>query len=382
MNVTLDLPTHETSHPLRRRWLGTPAYWACQALGWGGVGFAVLGPLFLYQARDAEEEGLLRIAIANRWVFLTLGLAGSHLLRVVLLGILRKRRSLAGFALAAAPWLLAIPAVQTLWIQLDMRLRVLGAPRIPPEFSFEWSASDLLDDFTYFLALAVIWCGFYIGIRYFRQQQRARLDHARLEAAARESELRALKAQLNPHFLFNSLNSLRALIPFELERPREAVTRLADLLRASLASGRETLVPLRQELETVENYLALEQLRHEDLLRWRIDADPAAAGLPVPPFLVQSLVENAVKHGISRDEAGGEVIVEASLAERKLRIRVTNPGTLGAASGDGGFGLANIRARLDLLFGPAATFTLRQAAPGLVEAVVVLPAQLHESTPT
>lgn len=357
----------------RRIWLGTPGYWLCQLFGWGGVGFAVLSPLFIYQPRNAADEVVLGVAIESRILFLFLGIAGSHLLRAIHFRLLRGGSGLFRFILRALPCLLMVCAIQTLWLEADFRARASSRPGMPEDFPLAWTAADVLDDFTYYLALMVIWTGFYICLRHLRDQQRARLDRARLEAAVRESELRALKAQINPHFLFNSLNSLRSLLPFEMEKPREAITRLADLLRASLGSGQETLIPLRIELETVENYLAIEQLRHEDALRWRIDADPAAGEVPVPPFLLQGLVENAVKHGICRIEGGGEVITEARLSGEILRLRVTNPGRLLHPAPGRGVGLANLRARLELLFGQSATFALSDSNAGTVEALVELP---------
>jgi LytS/YehU family sensor histidine kinase len=220
-------------------------------------------------------------------------------------------------------------------------------------------------------------------VRSYRWHQQVKLDEARLLAAAREAQLRALEAQLNPHFLFNSLNSLRALLPLELERPREAVTQLADLLRASLTSAQEKLVPLAGELETVEKYLALEHLRHENRLRWRIDANADAGNQLVPPFLVQGLIENAIKHGVDRLEAGGEIVVAARVEHGTLRITVTNPGSLekptGAASTSQtkstGVGLANARARLALLFGPEARLTLQSDGFARVIAEVFIPAR-------
>lgn len=386
----LDLPSTSSTHPARRRWLGGPAYWACQAFGWGGVLAATVGPILLYPAKNDLERTFLDLAVANRLLFVAFGLLGSHLLRVVWLWLLQRRRSLAGFVLRAAPWVLATAGLETFWMQFFSKSRALTIPTLPVEYLTDWTVYDYIDDFSFLFALAVIWTGFYLAVRSYRRHQQVRLDEARLVAAAREAELRALKAQLNPHFLFNSLNSLRALLPVELERPREAITRLADLLRAALASGHEQLVPLGRELETVENYLALEHLRHESRLRWRIEIQPEARTRPVPPFLVQGLVENAVKHGVDRLESGGEIVLLARVEEGGgLIITVTGPGTLeepGAASPPGGaplasgrtdstgVGLNNARARLDLLFGSEARLSLRADGAARVVAEVFIPA--------
>lgn len=381
MSVMFDLPSTPSSHPARRRWLGGPAYWTCQAFGWGGVLVATVGPILLYPPKNDVERTVINLAVANRLVFVLCGLLGSHLLRIVWLWMLQSRRSLAGFVLRAAPWVLVVSGLETFWLQYSVKTSALATPGLPADFLTDWTVYDFVDDFSFLFALAVIWTGFYLGVRSYRRHQQVRLDEARLLAAAREAELRALKAQLNPHFLFNSLNSLRSLLPLDLERPREAITRLADLLRASLASGQEQLVPLGRELETVENYLALEHLRHEDRLRWRIEAEGDARERPVPPFLVQGLVENAVKHGVDRREDGGEVVVAAGTEGGVLRITVTGPGTLDEPAAEArtrtdstGVGLANARARLALLFGPEARLVLRADGSGRVLAEVFIPA--------
>jgi LytS/YehU family sensor histidine kinase len=190
----------------------------------------------------------------------------------------------------------------------------------------------------------------------------------------KEAELRTLKAQVNPHFLFNSLNTLRSMIPTELDRPREAVTLLAELLRATLTLGDRTTVSIAEEVETVENYLALERLRFERRLRIRSQVDPTARLLPIPPLLLQTLVENAVKFGVGRHSEGGEVAYEVAVRDAALVLRVTNNGKLGLSGGRStGVGLANARARLLNLFGPAATLALSQADADTVLAEVRIP---------
>lgn len=390
MRMMLDLPSSLSSHPARRRWLGGPGYWACQACGWVGVLFALVTPILLYPPRNESERAIIDLEVANRLVFIAVGMLGSHLLRLVWLWLLRRNRSLPSFVMYATPWILIVAGLETFWMQFFGKLRAIRAPGLPPDYPTDWALYDFVDDFGFLFALAVIWTGFYLSVRFYRRNQQVRLDEARLFAAAREAELRALVAQLNPHFLFNSLNSLRALLPPDLERPREAVTRLADLLRAALASGREQLVPFGRELETVENYLALEHLRHESRLRWRIQIEPEARARLVPPFLFQGLVENAVKHGVDRREAGGEIVLMARVDEAgALRISVTNPGTLeepghlmhpeGAFRApertcSTGVGLNNARARLGLLFGPEARLVLRADGFARVVAEVFIPA--------
>ncbi len=197
----------------------------------------------------------------------------------------------------------------------------------------------------------------------------------------KEAELRALKAQVNPHFLFNSLNSLRALIDEDAPRAREVVTRLANMLRYSLQSGQLETVSLDEELRTVEDYLALEQIRHEGRLRVRWAVDEPARVLPVPPMLLQTLVENAVKYGISTRREGGEVVVWAKVEGQVLDIRVSNPGELASpgntssakAGSSTGVGLRNASERLKLLYGDRAVLRLVEGPAGCVTAEVSIP---------
>jgi len=222
------------------------------------------------------------------------------------------------------------------------------------------------------------WMGLYFFYHLFDRFNRSEIERLRLTTHVKEAELRALKSQVNPHFIFNSLNSLRALIEENPRRAREAVTQLANLLRYSLQSGQLETVPFADELRVVNDYLALEQVRHEERLRVRLDVDPATLTLPIPPMLLQTLVENAVKYGISARPDGGEIAIIARREDGALRLQVTNPGELatGAARRDGvstGVGLRNAAERLRLLFGERATLRLREEVPTVVIAEALVP---------
>jgi signal transduction histidine kinase len=217
------------------------------------------------------------------------------------------------------------------------------------------------------------WLCIYFFYHLFDRYNRLQIEQLRLIASVKEAELRALKSQINPHFIFNSLNSLRGLIDEDPDRARQAVTQLANLLRYSLQSGQLETVPFEDELRTVNDYLALEQVRHEERLRVRMDVAPGALVLPIPPMLLQTLVENAVKYGIAPRREGGEIAIIARCEHDCLRLQVTNPGTLTAGNGSTGVGLRNAAERLGLLFGAHATLKLREDPPGRVIAEVILP---------
>lgn len=225
--------------------------------------------------------------------------------------------------------------------------------------------------------LLVFWLCCYFFYHLSDRFNRSEIERLRLSTHVKDAELRALKSQVNPHFIFNALNSLRALIDEDPSRAREAVTQLANLLRYSLQSGQLETVPLEDELRIVNDYLALEQVRHEERLRVRLDVAPDTLTLPIPPLLLQTLVENAVKYGISRRAEGGEIAIIARCRGESLQLRVTNPGELSAPSaarpGSTGVGLRNAAERLRLLFGEQASLQLREDAPALVVAEATLP---------
>jgi hypothetical protein len=169
------------------------------------------------------------------------------------------------------------------------------------------------------------------------------------QVGAREAELRALRAQLNPHFLFNSLNSINALVGSDPEGARRMCEGLGDFLRRTLALGARDEVTLGEELALVERYLGIEQVRFGDRLRVERVVDPDAAACRVPPLLLQPLVENAIKHGIQDCVAGGVIRIEAKRSAGTLRVAVENPVDPDAPVRRGeGVGLANVQRRLEV----------------------------------
>lgn len=180
-----------------------------------------------------------------------------------------------------------------------------------------------------------------------------------------QAELRALQAQIHPHFLFNALNTLYGVIPKQAQSARQTVLNLADILRYFLASGKN-YIPLEEELKIVRAYLDLEQLRLGDRLRAKVEADPETLSLPIPVLSVQPLVENAVKHGVSTKAEGGEVAVRARLDGDQLEVTVTDTGSGFPGSGGDGHGVAldNVRKRLQLCYGASADLSIRSGPDG------------------
>jgi signal transduction histidine kinase len=207
------------------------------------------------------------------------------------------------------------------------------------------------------------------------------IDHrvagAELERMLQQARLEALRMQLQPHFLFNALGSIAILIDEEPETARAMVVRLSDLLRATLDTGRRDEVPLRDELVIVERYLDIERIRFRDRLTVEVTADPASLDCRVPSFLLQPLVENAIRHGIAARAGAGRIDINARLhfdAER-LSVTVSDDGAgLSDASRDG-IGLATVRARLEQMFPSAHTMSLRNRAGRGCEVEIAIPAK-------
>ncbi|HRC84281.1 MAG TPA: histidine kinase [Thermoanaerobaculia bacterium] len=186
----------------------------------------------------------------------------------------------------------------------------------------------------------------------FEETQRTRTRELSLEVKARDAELAALRAQIDPHFLFNSLHSLAALCGSDPKAARAMAIRLADFFRARLGAARQKLVPLGEELELASAYLEVERVRFGERLSWRLEALPEARQALVPPLLLQPLVENAVRHGIAPRVEGGEILISAAREDTQLEIAVVNPVDEASPRRPGaGVGLSLVRDRLRLSFG-------------------------------
>ena len=191
-----------------------------------------------------------------------------------------------------------------------------------------------------------LWAGVWVSAQMLGRYRQGEMSRLRAEAARSAMEFDALRARLNPHFVFNALNNLRALINEDTERARDLVTRLSNTLRHALDHGTAHSVPLHRELEVVDDYLEIEKVHYEDRLQVDRDIAPEAANAELPPMLLQLLVENAIKHGIARTPGGGRLSLQARVDGKRLRLVVENPGRLEAETRGHGVGLSYLRSRL------------------------------------
>lgn len=221
--------------------------------------------------------------------------------------------------------------------------------------------------------LMSMWLLIYLVWHYINKNRNDQLDKLRLETTVKELELKTIKSHINPHFIFNSLNSIRALVDENPERARRAITELSNILRSSMQAEKAETVSLERELDIVKDYLALEQMRFEERLRVRFDIEEETLQHPVPPMMLQTLVENAIKHGISKQVNGGEVMVIARYLGDHLELLVRNTGQLAPVINGDGFGIRSTQDRLNLMYQGKAVFEIKNADAQTVESKVVVP---------
>jgi two-component system LytT family sensor kinase len=188
--------------------------------------------------------------------------------------------------------------------------------------------------------LLFIWNSIYFMYHYMAKSRKQQLDTLQLESLVKSLELKTIKAHINPHFIFNALNSIRALIDENPARARRAITELSNILRSSLNAEKGETVSLGEELKIVKDYLALENMRFEDRLKVEYEIDEETLDQHVPPMMLQTLVENAIKHGISKQVKGGMVKIISDFRENYHELAVQNTGYLNGSSSTGGFGLS------------------------------------------
>ena len=351
------------------------AFWRLQMIGWGGA--------FLFRAatliaNDRPWDFLFVVAVA-----VVAGFSISTVLSVIY-SYLINRSPLVTWTLTALVLLgaTAISAFINAWT-LD-----IYQPSEGSDFISLMLGVSFLD-----LVLLAAWSALYYAINFFLQveQQADRLE--RLEAQATSAQLAMLRYQLNPHFLFNTLNSISTLVLLKQTEPANAMlTRLSGFLRHTLISQPGGKVTVAQEVETLKLYLDIERMRFEERLRtdFRVDEDAAAAC--IPSFLLQPLVENAIKYGVSAQEEGARISLSAQVIGRRLRMTVsdTGPGMQGSQRNaeqialqetSTGVGLANIRNRLSQAYGEDHRFSIETPPDGGFIVTIELPFEAETPGP-
>lgn len=339
--------------------LGFPSFWTLHIAGC--VGLYVLVLLSVLPERNPAE-------FVHQTVFCATVFAIGWLLRPVCRSLLRRGYPWISLELRAFGWCVVYGAVATFVSEL-VKLRSVH---------LVWA--NFLDNWLPFSVVFFLWCTLYFSTEQWKQaaHERARLVQA--ESEAREARLSALRYQLNPHFLFNSLNAVSTLV---LEGNVSAATRMlaqiGELLRTTLDNEAPPEIPLSQELAFIEQYLAIEQTRLGGRLRVVTAISEETRAAAVPSMLLQPLVENAVRHGVAPLIEGGTITIESTLRDNRLfmSIRNSGPRTSQVVPQNGepskGIGLANTAARLKTLYGDNQWFSLRSPDVGGCEVMLELP---------
>jgi len=354
------------------------AFWRLQLLGWGGA--AILRSI----ANIANDKALSYLVLTL--IATVTGFSVSLILSVIY-GKLMNRRPLVMWGVGALA--LAVGVIVSACI--NGWVVSLYSPGTKSNF-----AQLILGVFYIDLTLLAAWSGLYFAINYFLQveEQADRLE--RLEAQAIGAQLAMLRYQLNPHFLFNTLNSISTLVLLKQTEPANAMlTRLSSFLRHTLVNEPGSKVTLSEEIETLRLYLDIERMRFEERLRTEFRVEPEAAKGCLPSMLLQPLIENAIKYAVSSQEEGAQITVSAQLVGSRLRVTVsdTGPGlpnrgqatSLPEVSQDRrtgisstGVGLTNIRDRLAQAYGEDHRFEIRTPAEGGFTVVIEIPYETAE----
>lgn len=398
-------------------------YWLCQLTGWGVWGIIIVYFNFVVFGDRLREQGGQKENLISLVIFLGVGILITHLLRLIIKRInwlkfsfnkiviffiisvgatgtvlfyggnfieyrsgysydkyvINKRLEKAQ-KMEAQFGLDSIPYYKEIGISKDSSI-LKGVSEIKKNTGWvrnekgEWIHQDNSDlvSIYYNLLLIAIWMLIYIVYHYVDKNRNDQLDRLKLETTVKELELKTIKSHINPHFIFNSLNSIRALVDENPTRARRAITELSNILRSSMQAEKSETVTLERELDIVKDYLALEQMRFEERLKIEFEIDEDTLQQPVPPMMLQTLVENAIKHGISKQIKGGVVRVVASFKGDDMELLVQNTGQLSDTINEDGFGIKSTQDRLNLMYQGKAIFNIRNLGTTMVESKVLIP---------
>lgn len=331
-------------------------YWFFQLLGWGTYVFIV--GLVLY-----EKSGLSNVLLSFLASILGFNLLVSHGYRLLI-----KRNE----------WLQGNTFV--LIIKILIACIFLGGL-----FSFSTNVFSYLftnnydswmdvNSFLTGFLLYFIWSALYFVSTYFLKARAEQLKNLKLESLKNEIELQNLRSQLNPHFMFNAMNSIRALVDENPKQAKQSITQLSNILRNALIHGKDSTISVKDELAIVDDYLSLEKIRFEERLTIERNISSSSLNCKIPPLLLQTLVENAIKHGIAKLMQGGVIRINIDVVNDNLILKISNSGTYVPNKIEGtGVGIENTKKRLSLEYGEKATFSIKNSKENEVETKVIIP---------
>lgn len=337
-------------------------YWVCQLGGW--MSFIAIEGLSVFL------KGKFTATYAFSLVFIFLfGITLTQMLRWIIIRFNWLKLSI--------PTLIPLVLVSNVIMALIMSFIQSGFDQVASNAETSKSAwIQYIANFTFFF---LFWSVIYFLVHFVERFKNAEIQKFKWKAAIQETELNKLKSQLNPHFMFNAMNSIRALVAENPAKAKEAITQFSNLLRTTLQIGKQKLIPFSQELEAVKDYLAIEGIRLEERLtvEWKID--PQTETMEVPPLMIQTLVENGIKHGIAKLPEGGKLSVESKKNGEELEIVIRNSGQYDEAKiPESGYGMQNTFQRLNLLYGGKAKFHVSNENSDTVITTLSIPSKADE----
>jgi len=352
--------------------LSGSGYWICQWGGW--LAWFAINAFFYFTLSEREKETGVFLKLIT--IAFLLGILFSHLMR----NTIREykfletplQKQIISFILTTILFSIIYSCAYVAIVKtLDLRFKT--EPKI-----------SLLNQITrnaisnFFLLF--IWNLIYYIYHYVERNRKQEVDTLKLQSVVKELELKTIKSHINPHFIFNALNSIRALVDENPARARTAITELSNILRSSMQAEKLETVPLERELNIVKDYLALEKMRFEERLNIEMDIDEDTLNQPVPPMMLQTLVENAIKHGISKKIDGGFIRIVSDFVDDHHELLVQNSGQLnGYVIGESllpdgqGFGVRSTQDRLNLLYQGKARFDIKNLNSEIVESRIIMP---------
>lgn len=333
-------------------------YWICQISGWL---FYTTINLFFFKLSYKTNT----LDIINFLLWFPLGIALTHLYRLTIhkFDVLKRK------IIVQLPFIIISSFVMA-FVFFSANVMML---KIINELNYQLNIVASFSKILSLMLIFIIWSVIYFVFFYFDNYKKTEIQNLKLKANKNEIELNALKSQLNPHFMFNSLNSIRALIDENPPKAKTAITQLSNILRNTLMVHKNKFILFEEELKLVMDYLALEEIRYEERLHYTLHIDAKTLLIPIPPMMLQTLVENSIKHGISKLVDGGEINITSTLEKNIFKIEVENTGQLNTQNNENnGFGVQNINNRLDILYEKKASFSLKNLNNNYVISQIII----------
>ena len=339
-------------------------YWILQVLGWGT--FSLIHLFFKY----IKSLTILGSDVWFVFMIFVLGIFFSHMIRFVYKHFKWHEQNLATILHKVA-----ILGIFTGITKLFVLYAFVSQCPKTVHHSFDYVGFFQLAlrfSFVYF-----VWGILYFIVYFFSNFKKSEIENLKNKAQMNEANLNKLKSQLNPHFMFNAMNVIRALIDEDKSKAKDGITQLSNILRQTLNVNQQKVITVKEELAIVQDYLSLEKLRFEERLQWQVNIADKILNYEMPPMLLQTIVENAIKHGISNLVEGGSVEISSKETTNGFQICVTNDGQYRLNTDTKGLGLSNSRERLAVIFGEQANISIENLNDKKVITCIQLPKQIE-----